>query len=465
MSGIDFEVVDEQGHICPPGTSGTLRVRSKAEADWHDMGDLVTFADDRLTVLGRRGQAIRRGGQWVSPLHIEAVLREHPEVLDVSVSARPGRHPGEDVLIAEVAVADPAKVDPNTLAAYARGQLEPWSVPHEFRVRGHIARGGSGKVPAPRRYVAAGYDALLDAARAYRRSELVFALHDSGILGRLGRPTTAAEVATALGLATDEVDLLLSIAAALGIVTDAVGDVGEPAPGAIEPLLDLESLLSRSLLDRTALIDVLRNGIGRRAFDRSAAEPQLITAYARAMDDEAARRRAALGVRLIRNRPCRRVLELSAGPGRYLAKLLAADDEATGCLVRIGRLAGPVDPVVAEAVRTGRVELAEQPPAETFDLCVVANGVHGPAPGGDLRALFERADPAGTVLIDDVFRPAEGGPGSEIGLDWLTHGAAAWPHAHQVVAEIEAMGWAVAVDRRIGSSGCHLILATGASNV
>lgn len=462
MAGVEFEVIDAAGQPCEPGATGVLRVRPSPAQPWHDTEDLVRYADGRLTVLGRRGRAIRRGGQWVSPLEVEAALRQHPEVIDACVTAQPGRYPGEDVLVADVEVTDPTRVDTAGLAAYARTQLALASVPQEFWLHDRLPRGWSGKVQAPRRYVAAGFDTLLNAARAYRRSELLFALHDSGILGLLHRPITATEVATSLNLPPREVQWLLTIAASLGLVTEDVAADGRQPTTAITPLLSLEALLSRGWLSRTAMIEAVRAGAAGRPFEQAAEDPALVTAYTSAMNDAAARQRTALALRLARGVPHRHVLEVSAGPGRYLARILAEDEEATGCLVQVGRLAGPLDPVVAEAVRNGRIKVTDDPPRGAFDLCVVANAVHGPGPGGDLRWLAERTRMPGTMLIDDVFLPADGGDGSEIGLDWLTHGGLAWPYARQLAVEIEAIGWNVTVNRRIGTSQCHLILATGA---
>jgi long-chain acyl-CoA synthetase len=463
MAGVEFEIVDADGRPCPPGTTGALRVRWEPGMAWHDTQDLARYGDGTLTVLGRAGRAVRRGGQWVSPLEIEAALRRHPEVLDVCVSAQPGRHPGEDVLVADAEVRDPSKVDAAALAAFARTQLAPPSVPQEFWLHDRLARGWSGKIQAPRRYVAADFGALLGAARAYRRSELLFALHDLGILGMLDRPTTVNEVAAELRLPMREVEWLLGVAAALGLVTEP-GTADRPASAPIAPMLELESRLSRGWVSRTELVEATREGLAGRPFDRAPDDPALVAAYAAAMHDAAAGQRTALGLRLVRAWPHRHVLEVTAGPGRYLARILAADPEATGCLVQVGRLAGPLDPVVDEAVRHGRVKLTDDPSRGAFDLCVIANAVHGPPPGGDLRWLAERAREPGALLIDDVFLPAEGGDGSEIGLDWLTHGGLAWPHVQQLTAEIEAIGWSVTVNRRIGTAQCHLIVATGATD-
>jgi hypothetical protein len=60
-----------------------------------------------------------------------------------------------------------------------------------------------------------------------------------------------------------------------------------------------------------------------------------------------------------------------------------------------------------------------------------------------------------------VFLPADGGPGSELGLDWLTHGGIAWRTAASLEAGLTAAGWQVTLQRRLGTSHCHVLLASG----
>jgi long-chain acyl-CoA synthetase len=460
MPSVEFRIVDDHEQPCAPGSAGALKVRLGPEMPWRDTMDLAVCQDSQVMIMGRRHRAVRRGGRWVAPLEVEAVLRDHPEVTDVHVWARRGRADGEDILVADIEATVPRSAA--DLASFARARLAPHKVPQEFRIREHLSRTPVGKVASARRYVLSDPATLLAAARAYRRSELLFVLHDLGALTPLESGASADELAASLGVEARELDWLLGVAAGLGLVT-ADGD-GERRPAGTvpdpQPFIELESILSRTWLDRGALADTLRHGIDHRQFDRAEMDERLSSAYARAMHDAAARHRTALCLRLIRRLPRRRIVEVSAGPGRYLDQLLAADPSVTGCLVRLGRLSGTLAPAVHAAVADGRVEVRDDPPSGEFDLCVVANGIHGPRPGGDLTWLLDRLRPAGALLVDDVFLPADGGAGSELGLDWLTHGGIAWPHVESLTAGLQAAGWDIALQQRLGSSQCHVILAT-----
>jgi long-chain acyl-CoA synthetase len=468
MPGVEYRILDDSGLPCPPGTQGSLHVRVHPDDAWRDMKDLAVTEPAGIRILGRRATAIRRAGQWIAPLEVESVLREHPGVRDAHVWSRRGRFEDEDVLVADVEAADPRQLRDSDLAAFARERLIPAKVPQEIRIQRQLARTPSGKVKIARRYRLAAPDALLAAARAYKVSELLFALADLGALPLLACGCDASELAARLGLQPAEADWMLAMASGLGL---ARAEDDSPPPGGasqaaggdsvdIMPFIELEALLSRTWTIRSELASAVRLGMGRRPFEAASLDQALVAAYSRAMHDRAAQQRTGLALRLTRQLSRRRVVEVTAGPGRYLSRLLADDPATTGCLVQLGRLAGPPAEAVGVAVTAGRADITGSPPAGEFDLCVVANGIHGPHPGDDLAWLLAMPRRGGAILIDDVFLPDEGGQGAELGLDWLTHGGIAWPHARELCASLASAGWEVTLNRRLGSSHCHLILAT-----
>jgi long-chain acyl-CoA synthetase len=458
MPGVEYRIVDSAGGACTPGVPGSLQVRLDRDQGWHDMGDVAQVGPAGLTILGRKSSGIRRGGQWVAPLEVEAVLREHEAVNDARVRSRPGRFGDEDVLIADVEVADPSQLQAADLVAFARQRLAHHKVPHEIRLHRRLPRTSAGKVAAPRRYRLATFDTLVRAARAYRISELLFSLLELGALPLLAEGAQADDLASELGLPLAELDWLLSVACWLGLVE---ADTGEPAAAgpAAMPFVELEGELSRSWVTRAAITGAVREGLQHRPFERAMIDDRLCRAYGAAMHDATAVQRARLGLRMARQSRPQRVVEVSGGPGRYLDQLLAGDQASTGYLVQLGRLAGQVSQGVAAGVERGQVIVGDDPPAGEFDLCIIANGIHGPAPGDDLGWLLNLIRPDGAVLIDDVFLPRDGGPGSELGLDWLTHGGMAWPHAEELIDGLVAAGQDISVHKQFGTTGCHLILA------
>ncbi|GII84202.1 hypothetical protein Ssi03_21920 [Sphaerisporangium siamense] len=445
LDGVAYRIVDERGRPCPDGRPGVLEVELDDAGAWHSTRDLaVRDAEGRVFMLGRQSSAIRRGARWVAPLEVENVLREHPAVRDVHVYARAGRFEGEDAIVAEVEAAP--GLDEGELLAFARERLAPHKVPTEIVRTARLDRTMTGKVRARPRYRLAGPDVVAAAVRGYKAAELLFALRDLGVLDRLDGRAGTEEIAARLGLSAPELDWALAIAARLGLVV--TGTEGDPETG---PYLDLEAALSRGWTARETIADTLRHG--RRRLDVRAPADEVVHAYQAAMNGPQTAGRTRLGRRLAAVPPGAHVLEVSAGPGRYLAEILAADPAATGELLRLGRFSGPPAPGITTT---------EDPPAGAYDLCVVANGIHGPAPGDDLAWLLTRLRPGGRLLVDDVFLPPEGA-GSELGIDWLTHGGWSWPAVTDLTAGLAAAGGAVVRDARIGASPCHLVLATEGS--
>jgi long-chain acyl-CoA synthetase len=105
--GHDVRLIDDAGHEVPRGGAGEVVGRSggmmsgyhrqpakTAEAEWFDAegrryirsGDIGRFDDDGfLTLVDRKKDVIISGGFNIYPSDLEAVLREHPAVVDVAV--------------------------------------------------------------------------------------------------------------------------------------------------------------------------------------------------------------------------------------------------------------------------------------------------------------------------------------------------------------------------------------------
>jgi len=462
MPGVRHRLVDDTGADIQDGP-GVLEVRADDADPWHSMGDLAVAEPAGLRILGRRHSAIRRGGRWVSPLEIEDVLRTHPEVLDAHVTARAQAREGEDRIVARV-MAAPGLFDPAALRAHCQEQLAAYKVPDEIRLVERIERTQTGKARGPRRYRLAAQAPA--AARAYKAAELLFALDDLGVLDDLDGDTDTEELALRLDCDPDALARLLAAAALLGLVSDAADLAAQSAgPDGALDFIRLEARLSRSWVTREELAAVARTGIRNRRFDRAADHGALAEVYQKAMSGDAARARARLAVRLLRPSPGARLLEVAAGPGVYWEALLSRDPTATGALVRLGRLAGDCSPAVAEAVADGRVLLdppldPESLPRRAFDICVVTNGIHGPGSGSRLDWLLGALRPGGRIVVDDVFAPSEPGAGTELLLDWLTHGGSAFPHVSDLIDALRSLGARVDRHLPLDSSVCHLILAT-----
>ena len=103
VPGYEARLVDEAGALVDGAdTPGYLQVRGPSiatgywsrdaatraafQGEWLATGDVYTRSDDGYwTFLGRNSDMIKAGGIWVSPAEVEAVLIEHPDVLEAAV--------------------------------------------------------------------------------------------------------------------------------------------------------------------------------------------------------------------------------------------------------------------------------------------------------------------------------------------------------------------------------------------
>lgn len=456
LPSIRFRITDDAGQDCPPERPGRIKVAGPASS-WHDMGD-VGFVDagGRLTLLGRGHQGARRGDRWVSLLEVEEALRLAPSVHDVHVRAVRMGAEGNDRITAEVVPVRRADFDAEALLRFAAGHLASYKLPDRVLVRRSLRRNSAGKVGAPPTYQPGAPDAIAAAARAYKRSELAIALADLGVFSALDGHSDLMEVSIRLGLSYEELGAAMEIAEALGLVVRAGAVTSDPsiAPRTFDPMpfLRLEAEISRSLTTRETIAETLRVGETRRKFDREGPEASFVPIYGHAMHGPHVRGRTLMALRAAHLAKGARALEVTAGPGRYLEAILRADAGASGTLLPLGSLAGRPAEALSEYISQGRLDISWDPPEGTYDLCIAANIIHGPAPGDDLAWLWSRLRPGGRLVIDDIFLPAVGAD-AEIGLDWLTHGGLAFRTAQELKEALEQLSGEVS---RASPPGDHL---------
>ena len=106
-----------------------------------DLGSLSAAGD--LIIRGRIKELINRGGEKISPEHVEGVLATHPNVLEVAVFGVPDKLYGETVAAVIVPRESPAPT-PAELAAFCRDRLAAFEVPATFQEASalpHTAKG------------------------------------------------------------------------------------------------------------------------------------------------------------------------------------------------------------------------------------------------------------------------------------------------------------------------------------
>lgn len=101
---------------------------------WLDTGDIGSVsADGYVQLKGRAKDIIIRGGHNIDPAPIEAVLMQHPLVIDAAVVGRPDQHAGE-VPVAFVVVSD-SRADPGEIRDWVSARVtEPAAAPKHVSI-------------------------------------------------------------------------------------------------------------------------------------------------------------------------------------------------------------------------------------------------------------------------------------------------------------------------------------------
>jgi long-chain acyl-CoA synthetase len=159
--GVHLRAVDDRGTVVPPGTPGEIEVQAPgmflrylAAADnreafhdgWLRTGDLGTIRPDGgLTLQSRLKEVILRGGYTVSAREVEAVIQQHPAVVEAAVVGLPDEDMGED--IAAMVVLKPGRrTEPAELWRFVGERLAGWKRPRRWRIVPELPRTALGKV-------------------------------------------------------------------------------------------------------------------------------------------------------------------------------------------------------------------------------------------------------------------------------------------------------------------------------
>ncbi len=145
--------VNEPGEIWVRGPGVMLGYWNLPEATaevlqdgWYRTGDGGMLDEERfLFITDRIKDMVSSGGENVYPAEVEAVLRQHPAVLDCAVFGLPHPQWGEAVTAA-VELRPGEAVTQEALVAFARTQLAGYKVPRRIEIGVTLPRTASGKV-------------------------------------------------------------------------------------------------------------------------------------------------------------------------------------------------------------------------------------------------------------------------------------------------------------------------------
>lgn len=113
---------------------------------WLRTGDLVRAnADGTFTFVGRTKEIIRRRGENLAPVEVEAALEAHPSVVEAAVVGVPSELSEEEVK-AFLVVADGAEVSLDEVRAFVAHRLAPFKVPRYFEVVEELPHTATGRI-------------------------------------------------------------------------------------------------------------------------------------------------------------------------------------------------------------------------------------------------------------------------------------------------------------------------------
>lgn len=165
LPGVEVRIVDDAGADVDDGHSGELFVcgpnvfreywrRPDATAEafvdgWFRTGDVAVHEPQGHRILGRSSvDIIKSGGEKVSALEVEEVLRTHPGVADCAVVGLEDPEWGERVAAAVVRRPD-VPVDGGALRAWGKEHLAAAKVPSRYVFVDDLPRNTLGKVVKP----------------------------------------------------------------------------------------------------------------------------------------------------------------------------------------------------------------------------------------------------------------------------------------------------------------------------
>jgi malonyl-CoA/methylmalonyl-CoA synthetase len=151
-AGIEFRLSPGESELqirSPTAMQGYLDAPALTAAafddGWFRTGDLArSRGDGRLELVGRAKDLIIRAGNKVSPLELERVFAEHPDVAGALAAGAPDAIKGEAIHLL-VVPREGARLDQARLIDWARERLDRFKLPDRIHFAAELPLGRSGK--------------------------------------------------------------------------------------------------------------------------------------------------------------------------------------------------------------------------------------------------------------------------------------------------------------------------------
>jgi benzoate-CoA ligase family protein len=165
VPGYEAKIADEHGQPVPQGEIGNLLIKGDStcafywnkhektkqiiQGEWIQTGDKYYQDEDGyLWYAGRSDDMLKVGGQWVSPIEVEAALIMHPAVLEAAVVGHADSDglikPKAYVVLQQGHTASNALVD--ELKTFVKGKLAAFKYPRWIECLSELPKTATGKI-------------------------------------------------------------------------------------------------------------------------------------------------------------------------------------------------------------------------------------------------------------------------------------------------------------------------------
>ena len=143
----------EEGEVCIRGENVTSGYENNPNANknsfsngWFRTGDQGYFdKDGYLKISGRLKEIINKGGEKISPLEVDNILMDHPNIEQAVCFGYEDKLLGEDIATA-IIIKDGMNCTENEIKIYANEKLAKFKIPKKIFFVNEIPKGATGKL-------------------------------------------------------------------------------------------------------------------------------------------------------------------------------------------------------------------------------------------------------------------------------------------------------------------------------